>query len=58
LHLAWVDFRFRGHRFLMNIHDGHYCLFVRNPQCSDLVLYQVGCHFEKLLLPARKATSA
>ena len=46
---AWLDFRFRRHRFLINARDGRFRLFVRDPQCPDLILYQVGYHFERLL---------
>jgi hypothetical protein len=46
---AWLDFRFRRHRFLINARDGLFHLFVRDPQCPDLILYQVGYHFERLL---------
>ncbi len=46
---AWLDFRFRRHRFLIHARDGLFRLFVRDPQCPDLILYQVGCHFERLL---------
>jgi hypothetical protein len=45
----WLDFTFRGHRFLIHCHENQFCLFVRDPQCSDLVLYEVGLHFEGLL---------
>jgi hypothetical protein len=46
---AWLDFHFRGHRFLIQSHERRFRLFVRDPQCADLILYQVGCHFERLL---------
>ena len=46
---AWLDFRFRRHRFLIDARDGRFRLFVRDPQCLDLILYQVGYHFERLL---------
>jgi hypothetical protein len=49
LALAWLDFEFRQHRFLIKIQDGQFCLFVRDPQCPDLTLCQVGYHFERLL---------
>jgi hypothetical protein len=44
----WLDFTFRGHRFLIHAHENQFQLFVRDPQCSDLVLYEVGLHFEQL----------
>jgi hypothetical protein len=46
---AWFDFRFRRHRFLIRARDGLFRLYVRDPQCPDLILYQVGYHFERLL---------
>ncbi len=46
---AWLDFRFRQHRFMIKTYDGQFCLFVADPRCPDLILYQVGCHFERLL---------
>jgi len=45
----WLDFSFRGRRFLIRSRDDHLHLYVDDPQCSDLVLYQVGRHFEQLL---------
>ena len=46
---AWIEFRFRRHCFRINARDGFFRLFVRDPLCSDLILYQVACHFEQLL---------
>jgi hypothetical protein len=45
----WLDFTFRGHRFLIHSHENRLRLYVRDPQCSDLILYEVGIHFERLL---------
>jgi hypothetical protein len=45
---VWLDFHFRQHRFLIDVDDGHFRLFVRDPQCPDLILCQVGYHFEQL----------
>ncbi len=44
----WCEFRFRQHQLVIKSCDGHVCLFVRDPQCCDMILYEVGCHFEKL----------
>lgn len=44
----WFDFTFRGHRFVVHSHDNQLHLFVSDPRCSDLVLFQVGSHFEGL----------
>ncbi len=46
---AWLDFSFRGHRFQIRSRQQHLHLFVDDPQCSDLLLYQVGRHFERLM---------
>lgn len=51
---AWFDFCFRRHRFLVHARDGLFRLFVRDPQCPDLILYQVGSHFEQLLREAEE----
>ena len=45
----WLDFTFRGHRFLIHCHENQFRLTVRDPQCSDLLLFQVGLHFQRLL---------
>lgn len=50
----WLDFAFHGRRFLIRGHDDHLHLFVDDPQCSDLILYQVGRHFEQLPEKARE----
>jgi hypothetical protein len=46
---AWLDFGFRQHQFRIKMQDGQFRLFVRDPQCPDLTLCQVGYHFERLL---------
>jgi hypothetical protein len=51
---AWLDFHFRRHRFVIRARDGWFRLYVRDPQCPDLILYQVGCHFERLVEEADK----
>ena len=45
----WLDFYFRRHRFLIHARNGPLSLSVRDPQCPDLILYEVGHHFERLL---------
>jgi hypothetical protein len=45
----WLDFTFRGQRFLIHCHENELRLYVRDPLCSDLILYEVGVHFERLL---------
>ncbi len=49
----WLDFSYRGRRFLIRARDDGLHLFVDDPQCSDLILYQVGRHFEQLLEKSR-----
>jgi hypothetical protein len=44
----WLDFTYRDQRFLVHSHENELHLFVRDPQCSDVLLYQVGAHFERL----------
>lgn len=46
---AWFEFGYRQNRFLLTAGDGVVRLFVRDPQCPDLILYHVGRHFEQLL---------
>ncbi len=46
---AWLDFRYCDYHFAIGSCDGLYRLFVRDPGCPDLILYQVGCHIESLL---------
>jgi hypothetical protein len=53
----WFDFTYRGHRFLIHGGDDHFLLFVRDPQCPDLTLFEVGHHFERLLGDKRAKTS-
>ena len=45
----WLDFTFRGHRFVIHTHENQFRLYVHDPQCSDLILFEVGVHFERLL---------
>jgi hypothetical protein len=46
--LPWLDFSFRGHRFLVHGRHGQLHFFVRQPHCSDLILFQVAQHFTEL----------
>lgn len=45
----WFDFTFRGNRFLVHCDKSQFQLSVRDPQCPDLTLFEVGHHFERLL---------
>lgn len=45
----WLDFDFRGHSFSVNNQFGEYWFFVRDPACSDEILFDVISHFEKLI---------
>ena len=53
----WLDFSFRGRRFLICGHGDHLHLSVDDPLCSDLILYRVCRHFEQLLETAREQAS-
>ncbi|MCE5301816.1 MAG: hypothetical protein LLF97_01755 [Planctomycetaceae bacterium] len=46
-----LDFHFRRHCFLATLCHGLLRLFVRDPQCPDLILYEVLAHFERLSEP-------
>ncbi|MCE5268805.1 MAG: hypothetical protein LLG00_13070 [Planctomycetaceae bacterium] len=46
---TWLHFTFNGHRFRVHDRCDHLHLYVDDPLCSDLVLYQVGRHFELLM---------
>ena len=50
----WFDFTFRGHRFVVHCGGDQFLLFVRDPQCPDLTLFEVGRHFECLLGSKKK----
>jgi hypothetical protein len=45
----WIDFTYRGYRFLVTERGGELCFLVRDPQCPDLILYQVASRCEELL---------
>jgi hypothetical protein len=45
---GWLDFSYRGYRFLIKNRDGQLHFSVDDPLCSDLILFQVGRHFEQL----------
>lgn len=38
---AWMDFRYRGHKFSVNNVMGEYWFFVRDPECPDEILNDV-----------------
>jgi hypothetical protein len=46
---AWIDFTYQGHRFWVNEQGGKFSFLVRDPQCPDLILYQVASHCEALV---------
>jgi hypothetical protein len=46
---AWLDFYFRRHRFAVRARDKRFHLYVRDPQCPDLILFEVGSHIERLM---------
>jgi hypothetical protein len=45
---ARLEFAFRGHCFLIFGRDGQLHVLVREPHCSDLIVYQVARHFNEL----------
>ncbi|MEN6449389.1 MAG: hypothetical protein ABFC96_02770 [Thermoguttaceae bacterium] len=45
---ARLRFTFRGHRFTIRSQQRDLHLIVDDPQCSDLILFEVGLHFEQL----------
>jgi hypothetical protein len=58
LDAAWLDFTFRGHRFAIHNHGSQFHFSVWDPQCSDMILYRVGRHFERLLGEVAKDQAA
>ena len=40
----WIDFLYRSHRFSVRQQEDRICLIVRNPQCPDVILYQLAAH--------------
>jgi hypothetical protein len=46
---ARLDFLFYGHRFHIGCRDGQFHFCVRNPHCSDLIVYRVAQYFGELL---------
>ena len=45
----WLDFTFQGHHFVIHCRHNEIHLTVRDPLCSDLILFQVASHFGELL---------
>jgi len=45
---AWIEFTHQGHRFLVSEQGGQFRFLVRDPQCPDLILYQVATYCEGL----------
>ena len=43
-----LDFAYLGNRFFVRGRNGRLHLSVEDPLCSDLILYHVGLHFERL----------
>jgi len=48
----WLDFSFRGHRFIVNNQLGEYWFFVTEPICPDDILRAVVEYCESLLCPS------
>jgi hypothetical protein len=49
---ARLEFSFLGHRFLIQHIDRQHHFFVNDPDCSDLIVYQVARHFSQLIEPS------
>ncbi len=47
---AWIDFRYRGHRFTVDDQFGEYWCFVKDLDCPDDLLHEVVGHFSTLLV--------
>jgi hypothetical protein len=45
----WLDFEFRGHEFSVTNQFGDYWFFVRDPECSEEILFEIIEHFRQLL---------
>jgi len=52
---TWLDFAYREHRFVIHCHESELRLYVHDPQCSDVVLFQVGSHLERLAEKSRQS---
>ena len=46
---AWIDFGYRGNRFLVRNEGRDFSFFVRDPLCPDLTLFALALHCERLL---------
>jgi hypothetical protein len=44
-----LSFSFRGHQFVIHNGGQEYNFYVRDPRCSDLSLFQLAYHCERLL---------
>ena len=44
-----LEFLYRDHRFWIRFDREYFHFFVRDPQCSDVHLYKVALHCQKLL---------
>lgn len=45
----WLEFEFRGHKFLVNNQLGDYLFFALDTNCPEEILLQIIDHFRKLL---------
>ena len=45
----WLDLEYRGHAFSVNNQFGDYWFFVRDPECANPILSEIGNHFSSLL---------
>jgi hypothetical protein len=44
-----LEFSYRGYSFFIQEGGKHFSFFVRDPQCPDLIVYQVAQHFQDLV---------
>ena len=53
----WIDFAYQGHQFVVREQRGEVWFFVDNPQCCDLLLYQVVLHSQGLLCKGERLSA-
>ena len=44
-----IEFTYQDHRCTVRRQEDEYCFFVRDPRCSDVPLYRLALHCERLL---------
>jgi len=46
---SWIEFRYKRHTFSINNQYGDFWFFVKDPSCSDELLFEVINHFKGVL---------